>query len=54
MPATGSMAPIADDVTTAPMPSAKLKCKAGKVPAQLTRRSGKAVWRCVRPTAAEH
>lgn len=52
MPANGSMAPIADEPPV-PTPPANLKCKAGKVPAQLTRRSGKTVWRCVKSTAAD-
>ncbi|MEQ1755146.1 MAG: hypothetical protein ABL973_13555 [Micropepsaceae bacterium] len=48
-PPAGSMAPIPDE-PTAPIPPANLKCKAGKVPARLTRRSGKTVWRCVNST----
>lgn len=39
-------------VQGAPTPPASLKCKAGKMPTQVTKRSGKIVWKCAKPTAA--
>ena len=39
------------DSTTPPTPPATLKCKAPKVPTQVTSKSGKVTWKCVKPAA---
>lgn len=49
---TGAAAPAAAttaDTAAAPTPPPSLKCVAKKVPAQVTNRNGKVVWKCVKP-----